>query len=59
MSPRAKTAKPKAALESDLYPVAARYFEERGFTVKGEVCGCDLVAVKGEEIIIAEAQNHV
>ena len=54
MSPRAKTAKPKAALESDLYPTAARYFEERGFNVKGEVCGCDLVAVKGEEIIIAE-----
>ncbi len=54
MSLRAKTAKPKAALEADLYPTAARYFEEQGYSVKGEVCGCDLVAVKGEAIVVAE-----
>lgn len=40
--------------EADLYPIAARYFSSRGFTVKGEVCGCDLVAVQGDTIIVAE-----
>ena len=26
-----------------------RYLEALGFTVKGEVCGCDLVALRGDE----------
>lgn len=40
--------------EADLYPPVERYFAEQGFIVKGEVCGCDLVAVKDEMIVIAE-----
>jgi hypothetical protein len=34
-----------------------RYLEALGFTVKGEVCGCDLVALRGEEppiVVIGE-----
>lgn len=54
MSLRAPAKKNKTALESDLYPVVARYFEEQGFIVKGEVCGCDLVAVNGDAIVVAE-----
>jgi hypothetical protein len=34
-----------------------RYLEKRGFTVKGEICGCDLVALRREEppvVVIGE-----
>ena len=34
-----------------------RYLELLGFTVKGEACGCDLVALRGEEppiVVIGE-----
>ena len=41
-------------LEADLYPVVESFFTAQGYTVKGEVCGCDLVAVKGDAIIVAE-----
>ncbi len=43
--------------EADLYPIAARYFVAQGFQVKGEVCGCDLVAVKDNTIIVAELKK--
>ncbi len=35
--------------ESDLYPPIARLFEDQGFRVQGEVCGCDLVAVRDQD----------
>jgi hypothetical protein len=35
--------------ETFLYPHVKRYLESFGFQVKGEVCGCDLVALRGEE----------
>jgi hypothetical protein len=37
------------APETTLYAPVKRYLERLGFTVKGEVCGCDLVALRGEE----------
>jgi hypothetical protein len=43
--------------ETTLYAPVKRYLEARGFTVKGEVCGCDLVALRGEEppiVVIGE-----
>jgi hypothetical protein len=43
-----------APLEADLYPVVESFFSAQGYTVKGEVCGCDLVAVKGDDIVVAE-----
>jgi hypothetical protein len=34
-------------LESSLYPPVKRFLEGLGLEVKGEVCGCDLVALDG------------
>lgn len=31
--------------ETDLYPAVKRFLERAGFACKGEVCGCDIVAV--------------
>ena len=36
---------PHKRLETSLYG----HLELLGFTVKGEVCGCDLVALRGDE----------
>ncbi|WP_172123034.1 MULTISPECIES: DUF2161 family putative PD-(D/E)XK-type phosphodiesterase [unclassified Devosia] len=35
--------------ESDLYPPLKRFMEKQGFTVKGEVNGCDLLGVREGE----------
>ncbi len=42
--------------ESDLYPKVKAYLEAQGFTVKGEIRGCDLVATAadGDVVVIAE-----
>ena len=44
-------------METSLYAPVKRYLESLGFEAKGEVCGCDLVAVKEGEtaaVVIAE-----
>ncbi len=49
MSPRER----RSALESTLYLPVKRFLEARGFAVKGEICGCDLVATRpGEPSIV-------
>lgn len=35
--------------ETSLYPPVKRFLESLGFDVKGEVCGCDVVALRGDE----------
>ena len=43
--------------ETTLYEPVKRYLETLGYTVKGEVCGCDLVAIRGDEppvVVIGE-----
>ena len=40
---------PVATREVDLYPAVKAFLEGEGFEVKGEVGGCDVVAVRGEE----------
>jgi hypothetical protein len=35
--------------ETALYRPVKRYLEDLGFQVKGEICGCDLVALRGDE----------
>jgi hypothetical protein len=35
--------------ETALYDVVKAFLERQGFEVKGEVCGCDIVAVRGGE----------
>ncbi len=40
--------------ETALYPTVKRFLEAAGFAVKGEVCGCDIVAVReGEPPLLA------
>ena len=41
--------KTKPDSETALYAPVKRFLEAQGFTVKGEVCGCDLVALRGDE----------
>ncbi|MCR9143424.1 MAG: DUF2161 family putative PD-(D/E)XK-type phosphodiesterase [bacterium] len=43
--------------ESDLYEPIARKFRKAGFKVQGEVCGCDIVAVRNEEIVVVELKK--
>jgi hypothetical protein len=38
-----------ARRETSLYVPVKRFLEALGFDVKGEICGCDLVAIRGEE----------
>jgi hypothetical protein len=43
--------------ETALYAPVKRYLQSLGFAVKGEVCGCDLLALRGEEppiVVIGE-----
>ncbi len=35
--------------ETDLYPPVKRFLEAQGYAVKGEIRGCDVVAVRGDE----------
>jgi hypothetical protein len=47
----------KRQSETSLYGPVKRYLENLGYTVKGEVCGCDLVAIRGDEppvVVIGE-----
>src|SRR6187200_844798 len=47
----------KRQSETSLYGPVKRYLETLGYTVKGEVCGCDLVAIRGDEppvVVIGE-----
>lgn len=40
--------------ESDLYGPVKAYLESQGYTVRGEVMDCDLVAVRGDDLVIVE-----
>src|SRR5215475_6370481 len=47
----------KRQSETSLYGPVKRYLETLGYAVKGEVCGCDLVAIRGDEppvVVIGE-----
>lgn len=59
MKRRAKPAAAKATAvkETDLFDPLARHFIKQGYRVQGEVCGCDLMAVKGDEIVIVELKK--
>ncbi len=43
-----------APRETSLYAPVKRFLEERGFEVRGEVRGCDVVAVRDEEMVVVE-----
>lgn len=40
--------------ESDLYAPVKEFLQAQGFAVKGEVNGCDLVAVRGDDLVVVE-----
>lgn len=39
-------------METSLYPPVKRYLEKLGFVVKGEVCGCDVVGLRADGIVV-------
>lgn len=43
-----------ARKESDLYSPVKAFLQDLGFEVKGEVNGCDLVAVRGDDLVLVE-----
>ncbi len=45
--------------EEDLFTPLQLYLEKQGYSVNAEVQECDLVAVKGEEILIIELKTRV
>ncbi len=45
--------------ESDLYYPVKRLFENKGYTVNGEVCDIDLTASNGEELIAVEMKKSI
>jgi hypothetical protein len=49
-------------VETDLYPILKGFFETAGYRVKGEVCGCDIVAVRDGEpplLVIVEIKRSL
>src|SRR5258708_26072241 len=56
--PRQRPQRPNLTTrETSLYLPVKRFLEGLGFEVKGEICGCDLFAIRGPEpplVVIAE-----
>lgn len=44
--------------ETDLHQPVSDYLTAQGYTVRSEVNGCDMVAVKGEEMVALEFKLH-
>ena len=45
--------------ESSLYQPIYDYLTQQGYMVRGEVKDCDIVAIKGEELIIIELKKSL
>lgn len=45
--------------ETDLYPPLKIWLEKAGYTVRGEVAGCDVAASKGDELILIEIKKSI
>jgi len=48
------TALERGERETDLYPPVRAFLAAQGFTVRAEVRGCDVTAVKGDEVVVVE-----
>ncbi|ERI93077.1 hypothetical protein HMPREF1982_01898 [Clostridiales bacterium oral taxon 876 str. F0540] len=46
-------------LESDLWKPVRDLFIDKGYTVRSEVKDCDIVAIKGEELVIIELKRNL
>ena len=40
--------------ETELYPPVKAYLEANGYTVRAEVLGCDVVALKDDDVVAVE-----
>lgn len=54
---RKKTAAASRLMETDLFPPVRDYLESNGYTVRSEVRNCDVVAVKGDDVIVVELKT--
>ncbi len=43
--------------EEQLYLPVKRYFERKGFQIKGEILDCDIVGIKGDTMLIVELKK--
>jgi hypothetical protein len=50
---------PKPSRESDLYEAVRDFLANQGFTVRGEVHGCDVVGTRGDEVVVVELKRHL
>ncbi len=57
ISEEAKRISPQSFRETDLYPPVKRYLEYQGYTVRGEVRDCDVVACKADHVIVVELKR--
>jgi len=44
-------------LEEELYIPVKKYFERKGFEIKGEIKNCDIMGVKGDTLLIVELKT--
>lgn len=49
----------KTFRETDLYAPVRDFLVAQGFTVRGEVRGCDVVATRGEEVVVVEMKRQI
>ena len=45
--------------EADLFEPVQEFFQELGYSVKGEVGNCDIMAIRGEEILVVELKKGI
>jgi hypothetical protein len=45
--------------ETDLYRPVKQFLESQGYTVKGEIGPCDVVAIRGDEAVIVELKERL
>ena len=45
-------------LEEELYIPVKKYFENKGFKIKGEVKNCDMAGVKGDILLVVELKRN-
>lgn len=45
--------------ETDLYPPVKAWLEEAGYTVHGEVGGCDVAARRGDDLVLIEIKRSI
>lgn len=45
--------------ESDLYEPVQEFLQGLGYVVKGEIGNCDIMAIKGEEILVVELKKGI